>query len=47
MPDFTPTLKSDFEPQFAAIRNPRKLTLISSELEGAPIGSLPDNIYGY
>jgi hypothetical protein len=47
MPNFVPSLSPEIEKQFASLRDPRKLTLVTDELEGAPLGSLPDNIYGY
>lgn len=47
MPNFAPTISQEIQDQFASIRNPRNLTLITDELEGVGLGALPDNIYGY
>ena len=47
MPNFAPNISPEIEQQFASIRNPRNLTLVTDELEGVALAALPDNIYGF
>ncbi|MBL8291848.1 MAG: hypothetical protein JNN08_08425 [Bryobacterales bacterium] len=40
-------LAAEIEQKFADSRGRHKVTPVSDELEGVPLGSLPDNIFGF
>ncbi|MBM3797103.1 MAG: hypothetical protein FJW31_24335 [Acidobacteria bacterium] len=46
-PQFAPSLTAEVEKQFAALREQKGLKIIAAEQEGAPLATLPDNLYGF
>jgi hypothetical protein len=44
---FASTISAELEQQLASLRERKGLKLIASEKEGAPLATLPDNIYGF
>ncbi len=44
---FAPSLTPEVEKQFTALREQKKLTIVSPEQEGTPLATLPDNLYGF
>jgi hypothetical protein len=44
---FESSISSELEQQLATLRAQKALTVIASEREGAPLATLPDNLYGF
>jgi hypothetical protein len=44
---FAPSIPPDLEKQLASLRQSKGLTLVAVEKEGAPLATLPDNLFGF
>jgi hypothetical protein len=44
---FVSSISPELEKQFGSLREQKGLALVAAEKEGAPLATLPDNIYGF